>query len=217
MVKRIKKITKNRVTRRRKKLIIIGTEGYNKSEDLYLHEIERKQDEYHFLFAHGNETDPVNIVRNTIKRAKLEEISYKNGDMAFSLFDLDLDFAKENQLNRAKELAIKNNIKLITSNPCFEVWYLQHFGFSSKPFSSSKAVVQELIKKLPKYQKNNCDIDILYPLTEEAINNCKRLIEYHKDNGVDCEFANPRTDVHKLVEILFGKDKLKGLEGGDET
>ena len=82
---------------------------------------------------------------------------------------------------------------------------MQHFGFTSKPFPSSNAVVKELLKKLPKYQKNYCDIDTLFPLTEKAICNSKRLIEYHKDNGVDSEFANPRTDVYKTPEILFAK------------
>ncbi len=208
MVKRIKKVTKNRATRRRKKLIIIGTEGFNKSEILYLHELEKKQEEYHFLFAHGNETDPVKIVRNTERMARIEEISYEEGDMAFSLFDLDLDSAKEKQLKKAKELALKNNIKLITSNPCFEIWYLQHFGFTSKPFASCNAVVKELLKKLPKYQKNYCDIDTFYPLTEEAIYNCKRLIEFHKNNGVRSEFANPITGVYKIAEILFHKEDV---------
>ena len=91
MVKRIKKVTKGRVTRERKRVIVIGTEGLNKTEILYFKELEKKQEKYHCIFAKGNETDPVKIVRNTAKRAREEELSYKEGDMAVSIFDLDVD------------------------------------------------------------------------------------------------------------------------------
>ena len=210
MVKRIKKVTKNKPTRKRKKLIVVGTEGFNKSEALYLHELEKKQEVYHFLFAHGNETDPVKVVRNTAKRAKIEELSYRQGDMAISIFDLDLDNAKKSQLEEAKRIAKQKNIELITSNPCFEVWYLEHFGYTSKPFSNNADVIRDLTKKMPGYRKNQCDIDILYPRTDDAVNNCKRLLEYHSENGEAHEFANPRTDVYAVAEILLtGVDENK--------
>lgn len=51
MVKRIKKVTKGKVTRERKKIIVIGTEGQNKTEVLYFRELEKKQDGYHCIFA----------------------------------------------------------------------------------------------------------------------------------------------------------------------
>ena len=203
MVKRIKKVTKGRVTRERKKIIVIGTEGQNKTEVLYFRELEKKQNRYHCIFAQGNETDPVKIVRNTARRVKEEELSFKEGDMAISVFDLDLDEAKYLQLQEAKAVAGKKNIQIITSNPCFEVWYLEHFGFSTKPFSSSSAAVKELEKKLPGYQKNNCDFELLYPKTKDAINNCERLDKYHTDNSDVTEMANPRTDMYKVIKDII--------------
>ena len=80
---------------------------------------------------------------------------------------------------------------------------MEHFGFTSKPFSSSKEVIQGLTKKNPGYQKNRCDIDTYYPRTKDAINNCKQLIEYHRKNGQENEFANPRSDVYKIAEVLI--------------
>jgi len=70
MVRRIKKVTKDRATRKRKKIIVLGAEGLNKTEFLYFRELEKKQSQYHFIFALGNETDPVRIVKNTAKKAK---------------------------------------------------------------------------------------------------------------------------------------------------
>ena len=95
MVKRIKKVTKGKVTRERKRIIVIGTEGHNKSEILYFRELEKKQNRYHCIFANGNETDPVKIVRNTARKVKEEELSFKEGDMAISVFDLDVDESKQ--------------------------------------------------------------------------------------------------------------------------
>ena len=47
MVKRIKKVTKGKVTRERKKIIVVGTEGQNNTEVMYRREMEKKQKKYH--------------------------------------------------------------------------------------------------------------------------------------------------------------------------
>ena len=104
MVKSIKKVVKSRATRERRKIIVVGTEGSNKSEEIYLRSLEKKQSKYHFIFADGNDTDAVNIVKSTIKKARTEGISYRNGDFAVSMFDLDTEKSKENQYLKAKEL-----------------------------------------------------------------------------------------------------------------
>ena len=67
MVRNIKEFKKNKPTRERKVLVIVGTEGKNKTEQLYLKEFEKTQRKYHFIFTKGDDTDPENIVKNTIK------------------------------------------------------------------------------------------------------------------------------------------------------
>ena len=129
--------------------------------------------------------------------------------MALSIFDLDADDSKQVQLKKAKDKAVKANVVIATSNPCFEVWYLEHFGYTSKPFASSNAVVRELEKKIPGYQKNICNFELLYPHTREAIDNCEKLDKYHSGNNATNEFANPRTDIYKLVRVFVN-------EGGDK-
>ncbi len=207
MVKRIKRVTRNRVTRERKRLVVVGTEGNNKTETQYLRNLEKEQKQYHFVFAQGNETDPVKIVKNTIKRSKQEELKFNCGDLAVSIFDLDLDESKIKQLKDAKEQSINGNVCIISSNPCFELWYMEHFGYTSKAFNSSAELIRDLKKCIPEYRKNQCDYELLQPHTDEAIVNCKRLDEYHEKNSkrVPFEFNNPRTDVYKLVEIVLQK------------
>ncbi len=208
MVSRIKKTVKGKITRERKKIIVVGTEGNNKTEISYLRYIEKKQNDYHFIFAAGNDTDPASIVRNTIKKARDEEISQKNGDMAISLFDLDLDKTKEIQLNEAKGLADSKKINIYTSNPCFEIWYIEHFGYTSKPFYNSTEVIRSIKKFIPEYTKNMKDYDYIYPLTRNAITNCIQLEEHHRKSGTASmpEFCNPQTEVHRLVQIILKGD-----------
>ncbi len=205
MVKRITKVTRGKILRERKKIIVVGTEGNNKTEELYLRDLEKKQTQYHFIFAQGNDTDPVRIVRNTIKKMKDEELSFKDGDLAISIFDLDLDQAKMAQLDQAKLLSQSKSVCLVTSNPCFEIWYLEHFGYTSKAFCNSSELLRELKKHIPDYDKSKSSFDILYPLTAAAIDNCRQLDEYHELVNLAglSEFSNPRTDAYKLVEILL--------------
>ena len=209
MVIKAKRVKKNKTTRVRKKLLLAGTEGNNKTEKIYLREMERRQNDYHILFAPGNETDPVNIVKNTIRAKNKEALSSKKGDIAISVFDLDAEEKKKPQLSEAKRLAEKGNVQIITSNPCFEVWYLEHFGYTSKNFQNSSEVIKDLVKHCPRYQKNSCDFELFYPLTEVAIENCKLLKEFHENHGFEVidEFNNPRTDVYKVVELLFDGSK----------
>lgn len=205
MVKIIKKITKNSPNRERRKIIVVGTEGENKTEESYLRALERKQNKYHFVFADGNYTDPVRIVEDTIKKAEKEDLDYEQGDIAISIFDLDLCISKKSQLSKAKALCIEGNVQLITSNPCFEIWFLEHFQYTSKGFDNSKALIKELNKHLPGYTKSMIHFDDLYPLTGNAIKNCERLDRYHKDNSRigEIEFCNPRTDMYKLVSMII--------------
>ena len=130
--------------------------------------MERMQTKYHFVFAAGNDTDPVRLVRNIANKIKEEDLSFKDGVLAYCLFDLDLDKTKEPQMITAKSAAVKKNIQLITSNPCFEVWFIEHFRYTTKPFNSSTEVIRELKKYIPNYSKNMLNYDTLFPLTEKA-------------------------------------------------
>ena len=205
MVNRIKKVVKSGATRERRKIIVVGTEGKNKTEEQYFRSLEKFQKKYHFIFAGGNDTDPVKIVRNTIKKAKDEDLSFEHGDMAISVFDLDLSHIKEEQVNRASELSKAKGVCLITSNPCFEIWFLEHFAYTSRPFASNDELIRELKKYMPGYSKNSDVSGVLHPMTAVAVENCKKLDKYHMENksGKLSLFCNPRTDVYKIVEMII--------------
>ena len=127
------------------------------------------------------------------------------GDLAFCVFDLDADSTKESCFKCAKTMAETAKITIISSNPCFEIWYLEHFGYSNRPYSNSRKVIEELQKHVPQYMKSRCDFERYYPLTHNAVINCQKLDKHHLNYGylATVEFSNPRTDVYKIVQILL--------------
>ena len=65
---------------------------------------------------------------------------HKNGDMGFCLVDYDCQSSKDEAILKADKfagkIAGKKNLKLLVSNPCFELWYLCHFIKSTKQYNS---------------------------------------------------------------------------------
>ena len=81
--------------------------------------MERMQTKYHFVFAAGNDTDPVRLVRNIANKIKEEDLSFKDGVLAYCLFDLDLDKTKEPQMITAKSAAVKKEYSIDHFKPLF--------------------------------------------------------------------------------------------------
>lgn len=95
------------------------------------------------------------------------------------------------------------NIRVYLSNPCFEIWYLLHFRYSTKQYNSNDEVINDLKKYLANYKKNQNVFDILLPLVSTALNNAKKLVNYHSNNKSDCLNFSPSTDVYQLIELLL--------------
>lgn len=200
MVRRATARTKKK--RREKKIILVAAEGSNKTEQIYFNEFNREQSEYRIIKAAGNNTDPAKIVSDAIKSAEKHDLNYEQGDMVIAVFDTD--FGKEKQLNEARQLAKKNNINVILSNPCFEVWFLQHFRFSTRSYRSNNEVVNDLLSRWPDYKKNVQSYSKLENNMNIAIENAKKLEGHHREvsRTSDIVKCNPSTDVYKIVELL---------------
>ena len=212
MDKGLRNTLDHRPLRKRRKLIILGTEGKNKTEMLYFSQLEKKQNKYHFIFASSNNTDPNGIINSTALKAKKEKINIKEGDFSAALFDLDLDIVKIKNIDQTLKLAEKKKVNLYTSNPCFELWYLLHFIYTTKSYSSNADVIKELKKYIPNYEKNRCDFNILNPLSYKAITNARQMqIKTKEINGMQkCLVNNPNTDVYLLVEKVLPEIKKGG-------
>ena len=132
------------------------------------------------------------------------EISLKNGDKVFCVFDVDIDYKKNKIIEEAKEFASKNGIQIITSTPCVELWFLLHYDYTTAPLTNNE-VMKRLKKYYPKYEKNiNIYMDI-NSKTSKAIENAKKLEIYQKENNriIGTVEANPNTEIYKIVEYLL--------------
>lgn len=129
-----------------------------------------------------------------------------DGDEAYCVFDTDSNFTKNNIIDKARRLALENNIKVITSTPSIEIWFLLHYEYTTASLNN-KDLLERLRKFYQHYDKN---VDIYQDISnnvEEAIKRAKKLEKYQVDNGkiIGTVAANPSTEIYKVVENLLSK------------
>ena len=206
MVRRATKRSHDGKKRREKKLIVVAAEGENKTELTYLKEFNRRQKEYRIIPAKGNNTDPENLVEDARKSAIRESLDYSFGDKAIAVFDTDV--GKEQHIRKAVEKAKRENVEVYLSNPCFEVWLLLHFKYSTRSYYSSAEVVDELRNVWINYEKNMSSFECLEDCIKQAIENAERLEQYNREmhSKRDTVAFNPGTDIHKLIKQILPLD-----------
>lgn len=205
----ISQIPRGRGIRHEKECIIFNFEGKdNKTEELYFMNFQNRNNPYVIKpITCSSVTDPLLMVKVLIAYIKREGINLADNYKAYCVFDTDVDSNKQERIDRAIELAKDNNIEIILSTPCFEVWYREHYGYTRRYYSSSDDVITDLRRKIPKYKKNIDIYDDIKEMTDNAIENCKRLEKEQCENGksirsVQC---SPYTGVYRVVEYLIKK------------
>lgn len=177
-------------SRKSKKVILVAFEGKNKTENNYFSNYRLRDKDYIIKLVPGNETDPINLVNKTI--IKVKELG------------LNLDERKNMQIIKARKLAKKYHIIMITSNPCIELWFLLHFEYTTA-WLSNNDVINKLKKYYPKYEKNINIFPEIKDKVSEAIKNAKKLESFQLDNNkiIGMVDANPSTEMYKIVEELI--------------
>lgn len=196
--------TRNNHNRKSKRVVLVAYEGENKTEKNYFDNFLGRDKNYIIKSVPGNETDPINLVKQTIKKVKDLELDLSLDDKAFCIFATDTKLEKNVQIEAAIKMSKKNNIIPIVSSPCVELWFLLHYEYTTAMVSSNE-VIERLKRYYPKYEKN-CNI---YPdikdKTNKAIDNSKKLEKYQKQNNRKLQTveANPYTEIYKIVEELI--------------
>lgn len=203
-----RRISNDRVrkVRKQKSKILIAAEGKNKTEKTYFSNFEDGKKSYNITYARGNNTDPLKLVKMLIKEIDELKLDLQDDDVAYCIFDTDVDPNKNKIIEEAIQLARKNNIKIITSSPCFELWFLLHYDYTTANMDSEE-VIKRLKEYFPKYEKNiNIYPDIIKEI-DLAIDRAKKLEKYQIDNNrrIGTVEANPNTEVYKIVEYLMKK------------
>lgn len=197
---------RNRQSRKRNSIIVIGCEGKNKTEEIYFKNFNSRQ--CIIKFSTGNSTDPVGIVKDLIRFIE-NDIGREKDDKYYVVIDTDINQNKQSQIDKARELAIENGVEFITSIPTFEYWYILHFEYTTKMYNSSEEVQNDIKEKIKGYTKSMNIYNLLKEKTDVAIKNAKEVEKYHLKEGksLDNENSNPYTGVYKVVEELIRRNK----------
>lgn len=185
------------------KIILIGFEG--STENNYFDNFKCQNKKYRIKYAFGNQTDPVNLVKNLYNTINREyDSDFFDSNKAYCVFDLDTYKNKEDKIKEALALCNKYGITPITSAPCIELWYLLHFEKCNGYINSDK-VIQKLKKYIPNYEKGMNIFENMKEGVNDAINRAKELEDINKRNGYEIGSidANPNTEVYKIIEYLL--------------
>ena len=144
--------TRNNHNRKSKRVVLVAYEGENKTEKNYFDNFLGRDKNYIIKSVPGNETDPINLVKQTIKKVKDLELDLSLDDKAFCIFDTDTKLEKNVQIEAAIKMSKKNNIIPIVSSPCVELWFLLHYEYTTAMVSSNE-VIERLKRYYPKYEK----------------------------------------------------------------
>ena len=202
--------------RKLKPVILIVTEG-SQTEPKYFEHYRSRQTNIDIRVVgsrtKGGETDYLGLIRKAVEYQNKNQISASNGDAVWVVADGDVNYnnpdpiaAKDTLLSRARKLADAKGIHIAISNPCFEFWYLLHFQYTTKFFKDYPAVKTALTAYLSDYEKAGDVYAQLSEHTTDAIQNAKRVEQYHIQNDCNKPFGiavNPFTDIYQLIESLL--------------
>lgn len=197
---------RNSNRRIRKSIIVISSEGKNKTETYYFRKFNSNKVKIHF--ASGNETDPVKMVKALKRECKELDIQSDWGDRAYCLVDSDVNAQKNEQIAEADKIAAKYekcDMEVIVSGPCFEEWFICHRLYSTKQYNSNEELLEAIEKMIPGYSKDREDLyELLLDSQDQAIQNAKRLEQHNMDSGRRIHTADfqPSTEVYKIIEAI---------------
>jgi len=140
------------------------------------------------------------------------ELARGEYDRAYCVFDRNGHANYSQALSAILQSAAGKTGRLfaVPSVPCFEVWVLLHFVYSTAPFnaignaSACERVLGEVRKYLPTYAKGRPQIfDDLTPNMGQAIKHACQLERHNAETRSE----NPATSVHMLVDYLTNLKK----------
>lgn len=187
-------------------LVLIVCEG-GKTEPKYLQEL---RDAFKLSTANirivGDECG--SSPRSVVDYALTEYRKERRYNRVFCVFDKDRHPTYYEALERIRTVRMGkgDSIHAVTSVPCFEVWILLHFGYTTKAFGSKDSsgsicasVIKTLKKHISGYDKGAGGLfSFLKERLPDAMTHAGRLEKHAEESGTD----NPSTKMHQLVGYL---------------
>jgi len=191
--------------RKRKPVMFISLEGNNKTEKYYLISLNKDTGEkYALQFTSGRETDLRNMWQS-LHDLMRESFSQEDEDKAYCVCDSDFEPYKLDRIREIRRSARQDSARLIISNPSFEIWFLNHFRYSTRSYGTFQELKGDLCTFIPCYEKNaDYYRSHLRTKTVDAIRNSIRQIEQVNQNqqSVDSVPGNPGTTFEIFLSPL---------------
>ena len=187
-------------TKYQKQNIYISCEG--KTEQTYFKSLNNIFKNVKILAKYDNDTSALGVVNNFDILFKNENID-KN-DLKYCAFDKD-DNAVQ-QIEEAIRLARKKNMKVLFSNPCFEIWLYWHFENKRSATTSTK--LKQYISCHTGYSDYKNDGTLATKLNNKLkqamqIASNTRLTLRNDNISIYSEDANPTTNIDELLSTLI--------------
>lgn len=199
--------SRNAPKRKPKPIIVIIAEGKNVTETQYFRHFYDQNSNYNIRpLIVGHRTDPESMLKAIEDYWKRNELSEENGDIAFVVLDLDCDEKKAHLINK---LSAKTNAHFVVSNPCFEIWFLLHFKYTTHAYLNSQELIRDIKAFIPNYEKNMDVEPILHENAGIALKNAERLQKHYEQLSYEwpSEKCNPRTDVPDVFKAIEERRK----------
>jgi hypothetical protein len=196
-------------TQKPRRTFLIVTEG-EKTEPSYFEALRNRLHltsvEVHVY--HPEATDPRSLTEEAIRISADRKRRARNSyavvpyDEVWVVYDLEKTGDERRRLHRSQQAKQKAcGLRAATSDPSFEFWLLLHFRYTTCPFPDCRAVIKQLKRHLPEYEKRLAvpDLKILLDRTKDAIKNADTCRKHHRAcNGS----GNPSTEMDVLVRSL---------------
>lgn len=152
-------------------------------------------------------SDPESVVKFAIEKFK----ERREADRVYCVFDRDQHANFDQAVQRVADTKLSKRsggriqFSAITSTPCFELWLLLHFEYTSRPYSATGQdspcdnIIADLAGYLPAYRKGAPGVyRTMEPNVDLAIVHARNLRSENKKTGS----INPATDLDILVSYL---------------
>ena len=143
--------------------VLIVTEGL--TEYNYLRHLKERNAGYSVHIYQSVRTDPEKILGMCKEKMKDRSIHPKYGDLAYCV--MDVDFNDEAILRKVLDSAKKSGVRILLSNPCFEVFLLYHYLEKLPPFDCPKDVKDYMQSFIPNYRESGDYWETLRPMKDD--------------------------------------------------
>lgn len=137
---------------------------------------------------------PLTLVRRAVERSRDDEV-----DECWCVFDVEWPQHHPNLLE-ARELAVRHDIRLAVSNPCFELWLILHLQKQSGFLTTAQA--EHLSRGLDGRRGKGIDPDLYLPHRGTAIHRAVALTQRHSGNGTEFPNDNPSSTMSALLTAI---------------